>query len=189
MRQCCGIIKIKASSTPPTAPISTHKIFFRAPELNINPDGRFLAHGMIVESVSGNSFVGKVWGTSWTVNIADPSNLEFLLQNGSGSGQVTLSSVLKPGDEVGVLGLVDESHELSVNGQIVRDYSLGDMQEFQKREMEHENEQWQENEQENEHENKQMNAGENENNISSIQQQIQNILEQIKLLQEKVSGR
>ncbi|MBU6500736.1 MAG: hypothetical protein KGJ89_03260 [Patescibacteria group bacterium] len=190
-----------ATSTPPASP-STPPQLFRPAELSINPEGRFLAHGMVVESVSGNSFVGKVWGTSWTVNIVDASGLEFLLQNGAGGGQVILSSVLKSGDEVGVSGSVDANHELTVNGQVIRDYSLGDTQELSNRETEMEGGQGNTSEGENGQSNQQKNGGEGENggtntesssantnNASNIQQQIQNILDQIKVLQGQINSR
>lgn len=184
------------ASTPPAPSPAAHPLFKPA-ELNINPAGRFLTHGMIVESVSGNSFVGKIWGTSWTVNVVNASELKFLLQNGEGVGQITLSSVLKSGDEVGVSGWVDDSRELTVNGQVVRNYSLGDIQEFKNRENEQENEQENKDEEKtgknNEHGKNEEERGANnsesqaanQKTISDIQQQIQSILEQIKLLQGK----
>lgn len=192
-----------ATTSPATELVPTTRQLFKPEELNINPEGGFLTHGMIVQSVSGNSFVGKVWGTSWTVNIANVSELKFLLQNGTGTGQTALSSVMKPGDEVGVSGWVDVSHELTVNGQVVRDYSLGDTQELKDREMEMENEHENNNENSGNSENNQDNqnqgesevergrannsesSSDNQQTIQLIQQQIQNILEQLKQMQGK----
>ncbi len=115
---CSGTV---AQPVPPST-TSTHP-FFKKPELSINPNGKFTAHGMVVQSVSGNSFTGIVWGTTWTVNVFNPSSTDFFFREGRHFGSIDLSQI-RVGDEVGVNGTVDPSHPLTVNGRILRNYSI-----------------------------------------------------------------
>ena len=93
----------------------------KPPQLVINPSGNFLARGMKVISVGTSSFVGKVWGTTWTVNVERFP--EFYLRGGHNAGAVSLSELLRPGDEVGVSGEVGDAEGI-VNGRVVRNYSI-----------------------------------------------------------------
>lgn len=106
-----------ATSTPPVVPPRR----FKEPILNINPAGHFLARGMVIESVASGSFVGKVWGTTWTVNVLNGP--ELLFREGKFHKWFDVSQ-LKVGDEVGVSGFVDRDNPLTVNAQVVRNYTI-----------------------------------------------------------------
>jgi hypothetical protein len=96
--------------------------FFKAPELTINPSGNFLVHGMTVQSISGDSFTGTVWGTTWTVNVTTSTSEFYLRGDKKDRGTIDLSQI-QVGDEVGVTGKVDPNHPLTVVGNVVRNYT------------------------------------------------------------------
>ncbi len=108
---------------PPPAPSTSTHQFFKQPDLNIAPNGNFTAHGMVVQSVSGNSFTGTVWGTTWTVNVSTSSGEWFLRGDHEKRGMVSISQI-QVGDEVGVTGKVDPDHPLTVIGKVVRNYTI-----------------------------------------------------------------
>jgi len=93
--------------------------------LQINPGGHFLARGMTVTSVGVDSFTGTIWGTTWTVRFRQRGNEdhEFLTRDGRSTNVFDFSSV-RVDDEVGVSGRVDPVLPLTVNAQVIRDYSL-----------------------------------------------------------------
>jgi hypothetical protein len=108
-----------ATTTPP-APLPH---FFKSPQLEINPGGRFLARGMIVTSVASTSFTGTIWGTTWTVNFNPKKGDEAVERYGKTLKQFNLSSV-KVGDEVAISGKINPSATLTVDAKVLRDYSL-----------------------------------------------------------------
>ncbi len=98
----------------------------KQPIVNINPEGRILIHGMTVTSVGTNSFQGTVWGINYTVNMTmdnTPPMLLFRDGNEANAG-LQLIKQLKVGDEVGVSGNVTAAAPLTIDGQIVRNYSI-----------------------------------------------------------------
>lgn len=152
--------------------------------LQVNPGGHFLARGMIVQSVASGSFIGKVWGTTWTVNVTPRA--ELLLRDGKG---VKVSSVehLQVGDEVGVSGKIDPTHELTVNADVVRNYSIlvvrpkpvkNEMREIKQEA----NEERKENKEDKEHKNE----GKGNQDIRS---QIEKLMEQMRQIQEQLKNR
>lgn len=161
----------------PTATTTPPVLHFRQPELVINPGGRFLARGMIIQSVASGSFVGKVWGTTWTVNVSPSTNL--LLRNGN--GVTTDIGQLQVGDEVGVSGRVDADHPGIVNANVVRNYSIINLRKALKQELK----ELRNGEDNDESENS---GRGNSGNSQGIKNQIQNILEQIKKLQEQIKN-
>lgn len=78
---------------------------------------------MIVQSVSGNSFTGTVWGTTWTVNVATGNSAFYLRDGGEDMGAINVGQ-LRVGDEVGVSGIIDPNQPLTVDGSVVRNYSI-----------------------------------------------------------------
>ncbi len=101
-------------------------------QLQVGPDGNFMARNLIVQSVSGNSFTASVWGVTYTVNVgaapAATANTgtmmpEFLLRSGKGGGQFDMSQV-QVGDQLGVQGRVSTGSPLVVTANVVRNYSL-----------------------------------------------------------------
>ncbi|MEK7547006.1 MAG: PKD domain-containing protein [Patescibacteria group bacterium] len=170
----CSAVVPQPTNTTSTPPVA--RPFFKQAELVINPAGNFLARGMIVQSISSSSFVGKVWGTTWTVNFAPSA--ELLLRGGKGV-KVDLSQI-KVGDEVGVSGRVNSDQPGVVNAKVVRNYSIIALRKEAK---------------EDENESGKQNRGQTGNNSQgsgnnqNIHNQIQKILEQIKELQDKVRGR
>ncbi len=82
---------------------------------------------MTVTSVGTNSFQAQVWGISFTVNwsgsLASP--FEFWFRSRQANATSTPAAQLAVGDEVGVSGiLVASSSPLTVNANVVRDYSI-----------------------------------------------------------------
>ncbi|MBI2033850.1 MAG: hypothetical protein HYT13_02000 [Candidatus Liptonbacteria bacterium] len=160
-----------ATSTPPSRK-------FKQPMLNINPPGNFLARGMEVVSVGANSFVGKVWGTTWTI---DTSGLgEFLLREGKLVRRVIDVSILQPGDEVGVSGRVDPATPLVVKAKVVRNYSI-----VLEREVKFKVEDEDNNDKDKEKKGRSSSSTE----VQGIRDQLKAILDQIKELQGKIKGR
>ncbi len=111
-----------ASTTPPT-----HTSVNLPPELQIGPNGNFLARDLIVQSVSGNLFTATIWGITYTVNVASSTNggarPEFYLRGGGSGGAFDVSQ-LQTGDQLGVSGLVSAGSPLVVNATVIRDYSI-----------------------------------------------------------------
>ena len=160
-----------ATSTPPARK-------FKQPMLNINPSGHFLARGMEVVSVGANSFVGKVWGTTWTI---DTTGLgEFLLREGRSVRRVIDVSVLQLGDEVGVSGRVDPATPLVVKAQVVRNYSIVLEREVKFKAQD---------EDDDDKDKEKKGKGSNSTEVQGIRDQLKVILEQIKDLQNKIKGR
>lgn len=142
-----------------------------------------------MQSVASGSFVGKVWGTTWTVNVSN--FVEFILRDGKGV-KISALGQLQPGDEVGVSGRVDPSHELTVNGEVVRNYSILVVRPQHQREADDDNDN---EEREAKHEKKE-NSGKNENSgkkenkdNQGIKGQIEKLLEQIRQIQEQLKNR
>lgn len=109
----------------PQATTTTHlpKPFFKEPMLNINPAGHFLARGMKIKSVASTSFVGEVWGTTWTVNVRECP--EFLSREGRPFPDKCLGiQQIQVGDEVGVSGVIDRERPLTVNARVIRNYTV-----------------------------------------------------------------
>ena len=110
-------------------PTSTHTQVNVPPQLQVGPDGRFLARDMIVQSVGTNSFTGTIWGITYTVNVASTTNpvgwmgLEYYLRNGRTGGNFSMSQ-LQVGDQLGVSGWVSTGSPLVVSADVVRNYSL-----------------------------------------------------------------
>lgn len=164
-----------ATSTPPVRR-------FKQPMLNINPPGHFLARGMEVISVGANSFVGKVWGTTWTIDTSGLS--EFLLREEGGSVRRVIDvSVLQPGDEVGVQGRVDPATPLVVKAQVVRNYSI-----LLQREIKFKVEDEDKDDDEDKDKEKKGRSTSSAD-VQGIRDQLKAILEQIKELQDKIKGR
>ncbi len=106
--------------------VITNREMVKQPIVNINPEGRILIHGMTVTSVGTNSFQGTVWGINYTVNMTmDNTPPMLLFRNGNeANAGIQLVKQLKVGDEVGVSGNVTAAAPLTIDGQIVRDYSI-----------------------------------------------------------------
>jgi hypothetical protein len=119
---------IAPSSTPATTPVHNQQIQVSS-DLQIGPKGAFLGHGIVVQSINGDSFTGTVWGVTYTVNVNTATSSsatarpEFLLKNGNDGGPFDASQV-QIGDQMGVSGWVASSSPLIVNAQVVRDYSI-----------------------------------------------------------------
>lgn len=177
----CSAAVTSLPQTTSMPPVSNPPSFFKNPELNINPSGRFLTHGMKVVSVNaaGNSFVGTVWGTTWTVNLS--GSPEFFLREGKFAGNVSLSQ-LQMGDEVGVSGKVDPNNPGVVSAEVVRDYTIFTTRSESET---HHNQNKPESGNSGDHKG---NRREPNDNANSIRSQIQQILEQIKELQGKMHG-
>ncbi|MBU6501010.1 MAG: hypothetical protein KGJ89_02690 [Patescibacteria group bacterium] len=179
----CSAVITSLPQTTTTPPVPQ---LFKNPELSINPAGQFITHGMKVVSVGTNSFVGSVWGTTWTVNLSSAPQLLFRGGNEGGhiTGNVTFSQI-KVGDEVGVSGRVDPNNAGVVYAQVVRDYSL-----LKARSSNDTNTNNGKNgENETQSENKGNNGNGNQNsNSQSLRDRIQQILDQIKGLQDKINN-
>lgn len=167
-----------ATSTPPVRK-------FKQPMLNINPPGHFLARGMEVVSVGANSFVGKVWGTTWTVDTTGLS--EFILREGRLVRRVIDVSVLQPGDEVGVSGRVDPATPLVVKAQVVRNYSIVLEREVKFKDQNKNDDDNNDNDDDKDKEKKGKSSSSTD--AQGIRDQLKAILDQIKNLQDKIKGR
>ncbi len=125
---CSGVINYFVGTSPTTTASSTptHEQVNLPAELQVGTNGSFLAHDLIVQSVSGNSFTGTVWGVTYTVNVAASTNgsvPQFYLRGGNSGGSFNVSE-LQDGDQLGVSGSVVSSSPLVVNATVVRDYSI-----------------------------------------------------------------
>jgi len=190
---CSATVSVLPTPPPPPpapAPTSTviHRVpFFKEPMLQVNPGGHFLARGMVVQSVSSGSFIGKVWGTSWTVII--PSSTELLLRDGKG---VKVSSVehLQVGDEVGVSGRVDPNHELTVIADVVRNYSILVVRPKPAKEMkEFKNEMRDDDDDGDERREEKKEKSNNGKNNQDIRSQIEQLMAEIRKIQEQLKNR
>ena len=117
---CSAIVTAVVTTPPPTTMV-------KKPDLNINPNGKILIHGMKVTTVGTNTFQGTVWGITYTVNLVNPTVNKplFLFKDGKeATSGVDISQHLKVGDEVGVQGQITAATPLVINGQIVRNYSI-----------------------------------------------------------------
>lgn len=99
----------------------TFKPLIREPELVINPGGKFLARGMMIKSIGENSFMGEVWGTSWTVDVSRIQNL--ILKGGNEQKVEGVLYHLQVGEEVGVSGTIDKNSPGVISAHVVRNYS------------------------------------------------------------------
>lgn len=118
---CSGTITYFSTSST-----TTHVSVNLSPQLQIGPNGNFLARDLIVQSVGSNSFTGTVWGITYTVNVSSSTNgrrPDFYLRGGNSGGTFSLSQLLA-GDQLGVTGQVATSSPLVVNADVVRDYSI-----------------------------------------------------------------
>lgn len=77
---------------------------------------------MTVTSLGTDSFQGTVWGVTYTVNWSG-SSPEFYLRYGNNANSA-VSQEISVGDQVGVQGMVTQPLPLTVNAEVVRDYSL-----------------------------------------------------------------
>jgi hypothetical protein len=107
--------------SPVTSPLSR----VNPPSLSIGANGQFLAHGMTVTSVASGSFEAEVWGITYTINWSGnfASPFEFWYRYNQAT-TTTPSTQLAVGDEVGVSGKVSSSTPMTVNANVVRDYSI-----------------------------------------------------------------
>ena len=138
---------------------------------------------MEVVSVGTNSFVGRVWGTTWTI---DTTGLgEFLLREGRSVHRIIDVSVLQSGDEVGVSGRIDPATPLVVKAQVVRNYSIVLEREIKFKEDRHDDDDDDDKDKDKEKKGRSSNNVE----IQGIRDQLRAILEQIKNLQDKIKGR
>lgn len=157
-----------ATSTPPT-----HNQSVRVqPKLQVEQNGRFLARGLIVQSVGVNSFTGTVWGVTYTVNINTAATPDFYLEKDNNARRFDFSQI-RVGDEMGVSGWVSVSAPLVVNAQVLRDYSL--IKPRSQAEIKgNKNE-----------------GGDNKNSSSTeeIRSRLNNLFQQLKDLQDKVKNR
>ena len=127
--------------------------------------------------------MAKVWGTTWTIDTSGIS--ELLLREGRSVRLLDLSQ-LQPGDEVGVSGRVSEDQPLLVRARVVRNYSIVTERATLKLESKFETD----NEDKNEDKKKSSEGGSaRDAAIRSIQDQIKQILDQIRVLQERSQGR
>jgi hypothetical protein len=111
--------------TVPTSTPSLPHSFVKKPMLSIGENGRFLARGMTVTSVSSGSFQAQVWGIAFTVNWSGNLAAQFEFYYRFNKATSTPAQQLAVGDEVGVSGmLVSSSSPLTVNANVVRDYSI-----------------------------------------------------------------
>lgn len=112
------------SSTTPPPPAPR----VNPPSLTIGPNGAFLARGMTVTSVGTNSFQASVWGITYTVNwsgaLSAYGPFEFWFRYQRANATTTPTQQLAVGDEVGVSGTVASGTPLTVNANVVRDYSI-----------------------------------------------------------------
>ncbi|MBI4094821.1 MAG: hypothetical protein HY435_01350 [Candidatus Liptonbacteria bacterium] len=106
-----------ATTTPPVGP----RPLVKERKLEINPAGRFLGRGMIVQSVASTSFTAKVFGIVWTI---DTSGLpELVFREGRELDRFDINQI-QVGDEVSVQGAVDENISLVVRAHVVRNFSI-----------------------------------------------------------------
>jgi uncharacterized repeat protein (TIGR01451 family) len=110
------------TSTLPT-PTSTRPAVVIPQVLSINPNGNFLARGMVVTSIASGSFQGQIWGITYTVNWNDRLP-QFIFRTGVSAMSTNPSEQLAVGDVLGVSGHVSEQAPLTVNAMVVRDYSI-----------------------------------------------------------------
>jgi len=133
---CSAMVNYFVATSPTSTPTSTppsHTTVNLPPTLEIGPNGGFLAHDMIVQSVGTNSFTGTIWGVTYTVNVASTTNggpgrgpfpaIAFFLRGGNSGGAFDLGQ-LQVGDQLGVQGSVSTGAPLVVNATVVRDYSI-----------------------------------------------------------------
>jgi len=104
------------------APVCVYN-FQRQPQLNIGPNGNFLARGMVVKEIdeSGKIFKGEVWGTVWKI---DASDARFFLRSGVEKNVSDVIRQLYVGEEVGVSGNVIKGKDRYVKARVVRNYNI-----------------------------------------------------------------
>ena len=113
---------VVATSTPTSTPPLPR---VNPPTLNIGPNGSFFAHGAIVTSVASGSIQVQIWGITYTVNFTGFSSPEFFLRKGNRpTSTVDIFTQLQVGDEVGIAGMITSSSPMTVNGTVIRDYSI-----------------------------------------------------------------
>ncbi len=112
---------IVTPTSTPTPPLPR----FYQPMFSVGGNGQFLAHGMTVTSVASGSFQGSVWGITYTVVWNGNLFPQFYLRDGNEGGVATNPvTQLKVGDEVGVSGFVSSANPMTVQANVVRDYSI-----------------------------------------------------------------
>lgn len=175
-----------ATTTPPG--IIRRQGTVRPPLLEINPAGRFLARGMIVQSVASTSFTAKVWGITWTVETAGLR--ELLFREGRSLRPFDISQIL-PGDEVSASGFADPDRPLIVEARVVRNFTVINERPKHFRIDNDDDDDDKDKDDDKKGRGRGRNGGQgvNSEEIRSIQDQIKAILEQIKEIQGKVRGR
>ncbi len=96
------------TTTPTPAPAHPEPMVVR-----VNAAGHILLRGTI-SSIGSGALTVKSWGGDWTVNV--PSSAEVLP-----GGDM---SKFKQGDLVGVLGIISQSGNWTVDAKVVRDWTL-----------------------------------------------------------------
>lgn len=123
----------------PTSSTSTPSVRKVQPKLQIEQNGKFLAHGMIVQSVSTNSFTGTVWGVTYTVNVNTSGVPEFFLEKDKGASRLFNLSQIHVGDQLGVSGWVSAGSPLMVDAKVIRNYSLTSLRQNKPEKEDHDN--------------------------------------------------
>jgi hypothetical protein len=122
-----AICTVTETFVPPTVtpPVQPPLPRVNQPMLSIGGNGEFLARGMIVTSIASGSFQGQVWGVTYTVNWSGGAFPEFYLRKGNKVSAVTNpADQIAAGDEVGVAGFITTATPMTVNADVVRDYSI-----------------------------------------------------------------
>ncbi len=182
-----SVVVANCSATVTSLPVATttppihRRPFFKEPKLEINPAGNILVRGMEVLSVGANSFVGKVWGITFTVDTSASPNL--VLREGRELGRFDITQ-LQVGDEVSVSGSVSEDQPLLIRARVVRNFSI--VIERVKPKENQDNENNQDNEDKRGKEKKSVSSSSTD--VQGIRDQLRAILEQIKGLQGKIRG-
>jgi len=109
-------ILIASAQTTSTSPvIVSSSAVSKHPILQIGPEGRVLMRGTIASVASGVLTVTS-WGGVWTVNVS-PETKVLPVAAGNDLTQ------FKAGDFVGVMGVVSQSANWTINATLVRDWT------------------------------------------------------------------
>ncbi|HEY4523552.1 MAG TPA: SprB repeat-containing protein [Candidatus Paceibacterota bacterium] len=172
----CSATVTSFSTNATSTPLIRNTQFHAQPKLQIEQNGRFLAHGMIVQSVSTNSFTGLVWGVTYIVKVNTAGVPQFFLEKDKGNGRTFDMSQIQVSDEMGVSGWVSASLPLVVNAQVLRDYSITTLRQNKSEKDNHENS--------NKEENKNSSS-----NINEIRGRLDGLLKQLQNLQSIFKSR
>lgn len=114
------------ATTYASGTVSSPSTYTVPPTLQIDSNGNITIHGLTVTSVGTNTLTGTIWGMTYTVNYNSSTSgyggFQFYFRNGN-VGSFNASQI-QVGDQLGIQGSITASSPSTIQAQTVRNYSI-----------------------------------------------------------------